>query len=426
MTTLLTDCLRLLQAKVVGGTVTAPCPLCQPLEESAADFKMAVSPGRRRLLVCYCFRCCEPGSPRNADWWGEVCQLRGLPPDLSRSLTADTISYLWKSVLTVTPAPATVANADLLHRVYSQLLAQLELTDAHRKWLSRRGCDPDWCYGVGYRSTPADGLGGSGATATTPTGFGVADLAAVPGFTVGRSGWRWHLRPQAVLLPCRDSRGRIVALKQRLLDGKKGRLRLLSSAPFGGPKAVNQCHCPLGVGGHRWPRVTVTEGERKADFYWHRTERPAVAVPGTGAWRLALPLVRELLQSQGTVVVAMDSDEAGQKAAAALASALAPLSVEIAEWTGAKGLDDAVIAGAEIKYRVPETVVPEQSLLKLLPQSPRKLQDDEIVPWVKQQGKVLRESVPAYPPTVTRLIRTGKLQVSYGPKGQLVEVAKSE
>jgi hypothetical protein len=426
------------------GDYWAACPRCQPTETDPANYHLHLSPGRRRLVVCYCFKCEDPRGV-----WVDVVRAHDLPPSATAGMPPATVAAAWEGVAVAGVAdPDGLADPDTVHAVYETLLSKLELRNEHRRWLSRRGLDADYAYALGYRSTPERGDGPNGGDegrGVVPADdgdnggdgeAGVADvlcrqygdaLAGVPGFVPDGGGYRLCLRRSAVLHPCRDALGRVFALKQRLLDGGKARMRLVSSKFAGGPAAVVGVHCPLGVGGRRWPRVWVTEGERKADVWWHRQEEPVVALPGVGCWRLAAAVVGAVAEAGATVVVALDRDgkEATLSATRATAKSLSAggYTVQIAEWAGAKGLDDAVVGGVEVRRRPwsGAELVPCKGVNSPLGSQPRWLTDDEVVAAVRSRGRCLRESVPTSPTVVSRLLQQGRLAiVEYTAKGAIV------
>jgi hypothetical protein len=255
------------------------------------------------------------------------------------------------------PGPeAKRADADILHEVYSAVLARLTLAKSHREALHRRGLGDDVIDSGGYRTLP--GQGRPRIVRDLSERFG-DKLLRVPGFVVkeGRSGRYLTLRgPAGLIVPCRDWAGRIAALKVRRDEvGEDGpRYVYVSSAGHGGPGPSAPVHCPAGMP-EAAKLVRLTEGELKADIIQARTGLPTVSFPGVSSWRPAL----HVLKAMGcqTVRIAFDADARDN---AAVAQALsdcartlteAGFTVEMERWDAAdgKGLDDLLAAG-----KVPE------------------------------------------------------------------------
>ena len=414
--TLLQETLALLGAARVGCELRAPCPVCQPTEDDPSEYLLALNPGSLYALIFRCFKC-----EYSRKFFAQVADARGLDKDfLATRMEEEEIRSLWAAAevdaftgLNCPPA----ADPDDLHAAYTDLLSRLELTDAHARWLRSKNLDPDWAFGAGYRSSPGD----PDAVAATLGAAGEAALLRVPGFARGP---RLLTRRRAILTPCRDQWGRVLALKQRLLDGKRGRIRLLSSVTAGGPKALSFTHCPLGVGGRAWPRLWVTEGERKADSFWTAQEQPVVAIPGVGQWNCLLRVLADLVEPGGEVVLAMDKDRAGERCEENLAPVLARAGYRVLHggWAGGPKLDegrDFVVreGGSAATDRTVAHPNPEVSRSE---EPGRRLRDHEVIDWLRSRGPTLREQIPAYSPTLSRLIREGKVQMRKTERGQLL------
>jgi hypothetical protein len=350
----LRDFLARVAAAWNGSEWLAPCPFWEVShpDGSKNPRKVVISKGEKYPVIAHCRVCGREATGRIYAAWA-------LPNHLARCSSPEEIDAAWAGV-EQPPEPGDVraASYDELNEVYRELLRVLFLDTAHAQWLAAKGLKD--AFALGYRSTPSP-EGDSGQSADDVANlvfdaFGAA-VARVPGFAIRRGELRLLTRPRAVLIPCRDARGRIFALKQRMLDGKGARLRLLSSRPVGGPKALVRCHVPLGVGDGRHRRLWVTEGERKADVHWELRGEPTVGVPGVSAWATALSVAAELLVPGGEVVVAMDRDAAGEQAKEKLIAAAVANGYAAAEarWAGAKGLDDAVLKQKKVEFSRSET-----------------------------------------------------------------------
>jgi hypothetical protein len=169
-----------------------------------------------------------------------------------------------------------------------------------------------------------------------------------------------------ILIPVRDARGRIAALKVRRDGARDPRYLWLSSGSAGGASPGSLAHAPigsaemLGAAGDGQKVVRITEGPLKADVAAALSNVVTLAIPGASAIRTALPLLQEL---QPTVIrLAWDADArtnphvAGglEMAAHLLAAELPDVQMELETWAvdpsthEPKGLDDAISAGAAL------------------------------------------------------------------------------
>jgi hypothetical protein len=272
-------------------------------------------------------------------------------------LTTDTWAYH-------TPAPrppgpeAPRADADLRHRAYSALLARLTLSKPHAEALRRRGLNDAEIDRRGYRTLPVQGRGRLALDLREE--FGEA-LLSVPGFVRKQGeGGRPYVSiagAAGVLVPVRDTAGRVAALLVRRDDVSGGRQRYsyLSSAKSGGPGPGAPAHVPLGSAGPA-EVVRVTEGALKADVAFALSGLPTIGCAGL-SWGPALGLLREL--GCRTVRLAFDADAtekpgvARALGACAGAAADAGLAVELERWPAEqKGVDDALAAGAAVEVLV--------------------------------------------------------------------------
>ncbi len=246
------------------------------------------------------------------------------------------------------------ADADTLHTVYSALLARLQLSEAHREALRQRGLTDDEIDRRDYRTLAVQGRAALARALRERFGD---KLLSVPGIIVkqGEHGPYVTIAGAAgLLVPIRDTAGRVVALKVRRDDGGNGpRYTYVSSTPHGGPGPGSPVHVPRGVTSP-CQCVRITEGELKADVATVRSGLPTVSIPGAGNWQPALPVLREL--GARTVRLALDMDAADKPAVArglaALAEALTveALAVELERWDPRlKGIDDALAAGAAVE-----------------------------------------------------------------------------
>jgi hypothetical protein len=247
------------------------------------------------------------------------------------------------------------ADPDLLNRAYTALLARLSLSSAHREALHGRGLPDEEIERRGYRTLPVQGRARHARALHEQLGDA---LLSVPGFAVkaGKDGQPYATIAGAagLLVPVRDTAGRVVALKVRRDDGGTGpRYSYLSSTKHGGPGPGSPVHVPLGVTGP-CPCVRVTEGELKGDVAAVLSGLPTVGVAGVASWRPVLDVVRELGCPALRLAFDLDARDKPQVARplAALAGAAAAqgLAVELEHWPADhKGIDDALAAGAAVE-----------------------------------------------------------------------------
>lgn len=401
-------------AERVDGDWLAVCPLCEK------ERKVILSPGVQYPCLVTCRRCAVPGDREgNRRLSRAICDGVGVDfGELCELMPADEIRELWAEVggdqrESQTRPPA--ADPDTLHSVYGSLLHWLGLTDAHEKWLEKRGLTN--AHGLRYRSAP-DETSRIAASKYLIASYGVEVLARVPGFD---SSGRLLTRYPAILIPCRDAEGRIVAIKQRLTGASKsGRMRLLSSAPVGGPHAISTVHVPYGVGGKLHQTVWVTEGERKADVVWSRLGHPVVALPGASQWRSLVSVLSSVVVDRGSVVLVLDLDDAGERATRGLYRVLtaAGYSVSVAVWSEGKGVDDAVANGVKVEvgeYEDDSTMEP--------PHQTRTTKRNYIadpVNYLRLNGPQLRDGMDCHQNTLSKLIAGGEVAMCKGRRGQVV------
>jgi hypothetical protein len=258
------------------------------------------------------------------------------------------------------PGPgAPRADADLLHRAYSGLLARLQLSKAHREALRGRGLSDAEIDRREYRSLPVQGRARLAGELRELHGDA---LLTVPGFILkpgeGGKPYLTIAGAKGLLVPVRDPAGRVVALLVRR-DGKKDepkgkddgpRYSYLSSARHGGPGPGTPAHVPLGVAAP-CPTCRLTEGPLKADVAQALSGVPTVGAASAGSWRLALDAIAAL--GAATVRLAFDADALDNPRVArdltncAEAAEAAGLAVAVERWDGAdgKGIDDLLAAG---------------------------------------------------------------------------------
>jgi 5S rRNA maturation endonuclease (ribonuclease M5) len=398
-----------------GSGTVAKCIHCQPEETDAEHYHLQVGIGSCYPVILFCVKCCYPKPvddeqrSHNRRYSRSVFQLSGCDLDFCyQRMQAEDIRKLWSQVRIGGFTPVAVAERaddDHLHFAYSELLSGLTLSERHRKWLRKRGLDPEWCFDRGYRTVVQREWEG-------PL------LKGVPGL----NGRQWLLREDALLIPCRDREGRIGAVKQRLSSDGRSRMRLLSG---GGTKAKSMLHWPLGAGADGV--LFITEGERKADALYYHYRQPVVGIPGVGRWAAA---VADGVR-YGAVILALDDDEAGHKCRNLLGQQLTAegVAVSVAKWPEQwKKIDDALAGGGKVTVEQWQGSG-EESKPHTQPKGStglvrgQPLSDSQIIRYLRQFGPTLRSELKAFDLTVSAMIRSGQISMVKTADGQLLRVA---
>jgi hypothetical protein len=178
------------------------------------------------------------------------------------------------------PAPLPTADIDIRHTVYSALLSMLTLAPDHMRNLSSRGLSEQEISKNGYRTTPVVGVK---AMARQLSGMGL-NLKGVPGFYTDSDGqWAFINMQRGILIPVRDSQGRIQGLQVRRDNTDKRKYRWVSSA--GIDCSTNGCGAEgwTHIAGPARENIILIEGPLKADVVHFLTGQTVVAVPGVNS-----------------------------------------------------------------------------------------------------------------------------------------------
>jgi hypothetical protein len=253
------------------------------------------------------------------------------------------------------PVPAAnvlLADAEILHAVYSAMLANLSLSQAHRSNLQNRGLNDSEIDHRGYRTLPKEGR--SRLARELHERFG-NEIMRVPGFC-RREGDRGRYLSIAgsigLLIPVRDVIGRIVAIKIRKDEGEP-RYSAMSSVKYAGAGPGAPAHVPKGINAP-CKVVRLTEGELKADVAFSWSNLPTISVAGVGTWRPAVAILKAL--GCEIVRLAFDGDMRTNPAVARALDTCARglidegFIVEFERWPeNFKGIDDALSAGGIVE-----------------------------------------------------------------------------
>ncbi|MCX5999101.1 MAG: DUF3854 domain-containing protein [Chloroflexi bacterium] len=187
-------------------------------------------------------------------------------------------------------------------RIYRGLLAKLSLSDTHRSNLSRRGLTNPQVDALRYATLPAGGRRPI-VHRLISEGF---KMAGVPGFYLDRGEVRLA-GPAGMLIPVKDTLGRIVGLQVRCDNTEGGKYKWVSSAgrPYGcSPGAPAHVVRPYDADAQE---IWITEGALKADIAAMHLNRLFVAVSGVGNWHGVLPVLKELKPRR--IIICFDTDK---------------------------------------------------------------------------------------------------------------------
>jgi DNA primase len=240
-------------------------------------------------------------------------------------------------------APRPVATPHLRDVVYSFILEPLTLSPEHVAQLHQRGLNEEAIV----RNNSATAASRERMSALVSRLAQRCDLAGVPGLTNSESGWRFAAEEGDLLIPVRDARFRIIALRRRS-DSSERRYSWVSSkfSPSGSPAHHAE---PWNV--EFRPVLCATEGELKADVIAHRLGFTTAGLPGVGSVPPGFgSTLRDAYPSVRSVFVAFDADVATnprvQEGRNRLTRALKAVnfSVHLLEWCerDGKGLDDVL------------------------------------------------------------------------------------
>jgi hypothetical protein len=292
-----------------------------------------------RILVCCRTGCCVEDVLRAAE-------LRFT--DLFPSEGEEPMARLSRDVVRDEPS---IEDLELRHEVYSFMLGRLALAEEDRQNLLGRGLSPAAIEKAQYRT-----LLSSGHDCLLRMMYGEFGdrLLAVPGFRPGPSGTaRLTSQAEGILIPCRDDRGWIAALKVRRRDGagEGPRYYYLSGGEVSSGAPVHYPARPDGFD-HARTVLRVTEGELKADVAFDRSGVYTIGLPGVTAWRRALHRICLLVPER--VLVAFDWADVQTNFpvyqqwvtfVGGLRDQGLRVAVEIWDDESHKGIDDALAAG---------------------------------------------------------------------------------
>ena len=177
------------------------------------------------------------------------------------------------------PSSAALAPLGIRHDVYYDMLAMMDLSEAHRQNLLGRGLSPRRIEENMYRSVPASWRRQQIAQELAKR----HPLTGVPGFFTRDGKWNlWGL--PGILIPYISVEGYIQGLQIRLDDASRGKYRWLSSNPGKGfEKGTAACSWVHVTGNTQNKTACITEGGLKGDVAsFLRGDALFVCTPGAG------------------------------------------------------------------------------------------------------------------------------------------------
>lgn len=202
------------------------------------------------------------------------------------------------------PVVAEVPPTDIASRsdTYTGLLSKLTLASDHRQNLRNRGLSDEEIDRLGYRTTPVVGMQ-TIARQLQSSGY---YLSGVPGFYRKDGKWSFACESRGILIPVRDSKGRIQGMQIRRDNAARRKFRWVSSTGrTDGCKAEGWVH----IAGEPRNMVLLTEGPMKADVIHYLTGQTVLAVAGVNTLT-QLELILPQLHEQGVerIMTAFDMD----------------------------------------------------------------------------------------------------------------------
>ena len=356
MTQTFEDWIDSLKLKRRGKRYVGTCPLC------GGDDRFSITRGDTIPVLVACRGCLD-----HLEGEARVKRI----DELIHATFGDAAPSSVRSSNGVHPAKPgiQIADADTLDRAYRIVLDRLTLSQRHREDLRRRGLSESYTQLAQYRTLP-EGQGAAIAGALLDE-LG-EEARRVPGVHPVE---RRFIAYPGLIIPVRDTRTRIVALRVRKDEGDPRYSFVSSASVEPGPGPGAPAHVPVirptpakgkdmtpGDVVEYHPTVRVTEGELKADVATALSierEEPSlltIGLNGPSAFEAAVPALKAL--ETETVIVALDSDAREKRpVAAALRRTVDGLresefAVELETWAGgrdgAKGIDDALLANVEI------------------------------------------------------------------------------
>lgn len=270
---------------------------------------------------------------------------------------------------------------ELRHRIYSWIMTKLakwDMKPEHLEALKKRGLTDEAINRLGYVSFDGRSPKNAMLAKNIQVGFDEGKvpglettkfddlITAVPGVYRDANGIPRFPHLRGILIPLRDTNGKIVSLKVRRDESPDDNPDIPKYLYFNASKKVRQqreqhdgvkyptanaaVHVPL-HDGIQTALTRVTEGELKADIATFLSGVLTISIPGAGIWKEAIDVLKTLGAQH--VLIAFDADHTTNKGVATgmldlvRACMKAGLKVSIERWAESqgKGIDDVLAAG---------------------------------------------------------------------------------
>jgi hypothetical protein len=293
-----------------------------------------------------------------ASWPGSKSGAGGYTCTLDDSAPCPPIFTTRKPAVT----PATVADENIRHAVYTAFLRSLSLSPAHHADLARRGLSSEVIKECLFRSAPTN----EDAAEITHLLAQDCDLSGVAGFFKERGRWRTVWMDESILIPVRDQHAHIIALMRRrtqMRPGEKGKYIWFASGEDkdgnpreGGVSSGSPCHFANSHLLREAHDVTITEGPLKAQIASYFLNQPVIGNSPSGYGANFAATLKANFPQLRTVFCAFDSDLSinihVRNALFRLVEQLekAGFDVRVRRWPPQwKGIDDYLLAVASQK-----------------------------------------------------------------------------
>ena len=190
------------------------------------------------------------------------------------------------------------------HEIYTTFLSACGLSDEHYQTLQKeRGLSREQIEANNYATINEErGLKGIAALVKlSAKGKRGEQIIETPGFKLNERGELLCCVYNGILIPVRDSKGRIANLIVRQDSGKSKYLSYAYKGQLSGNLTAHHAGFPVAGG-----TVRVTEGPLKGDIASAISGLPTIAIPGVSQWQLANDAIAAAKPAE--VLIAFDGD----------------------------------------------------------------------------------------------------------------------
>jgi len=300
------DALNLLNIAYPSGKSSfyIECPFCKGYHKSKRK-TMNINLAKGDGGVFSCLRCNLQG--HTITFWREYkgfSNNKEAAKDIQKTLKGDGASSKKRHKKITHYQEPKISSIETRNKTYNELLNMLVLTDNHRKSLIERGINNSYIDWKQYKSIPQTG---HDEIATVLLDKGLL-LDGVPGFFKRGDTWSFVKTGSGILIPQRDSFGRIQGFQIRMDNTRSGKYINLTSNnyPSGTP---SKTFVHLAPSQTMSDEVIITEGALKADVVAFLSGKTVLSIPGVNSTRY-LPKALDSLKKRGVkkIGIAFDMD----------------------------------------------------------------------------------------------------------------------